>query len=162
MKLKTKQLLAICQIVIGIIAFFILFAPGFVYEGLLKDYNFTVFEQAFGVDSDKNLGAAALGGLDASFGAIIAIALVLAVVVLAILKFVLPKQNKVLNIVIMVCAIVAAILLFCGTTALMINPGADIEVSDLSLKLGAGAIVAAVLCIVNAVVSCLDEFFVKK
>ncbi|MCR5706637.1 MAG: hypothetical protein K6G48_07580 [Acholeplasmatales bacterium] len=155
MKLSKKQLFAICEIVLGVLALVLLFAPALHYEGLLVEYDWSGYEVFFGT----------VDWFDASAGGIITFILLLVIVCAGVLKFFMPKQMKIFNFIIIVCGVLAGIFLFMGCTDFMANiAGDDVKFSDVKdyYDLGAGAIVSAIFALCAAAVACLDEFFVKK
>lgn len=158
-----SSIVALAQVVLGIVAFCILFAKAIKWElnsGIsfvdnLVNKNVTVEYTGFEAFLGKE------DGFNATFGGIMVVILLAAVVVLALLKIFLPKLSKLFNFIIVAASIVTAIFLFCGTTGLMISID-DVKTSDLNLSLLAGAIVPAIIAIVNAAASLVDVLVLDK
>ncbi len=157
MKLTKKQLVALCQILLAVVAFCMLFVTciTFKYEGILvkTSKSFSGFEAYFGTED----------GFKASAGGVLTVIFLAVIFVLAVLKLVLPKCSKLFNLVIILLAIAAAIFLFSTTTAFMVSVDSDaLTVKDLNPSIGAGAIIGGIISILNACASVFDEFFIKK
>lgn len=157
MKLTKKQIVVLCQIVLSVVAFCMLFLSciSFKYEGVLvkTSKSFSGFEAYFGTED----------GLKASAGGVLTVIFLAVIFVLSVLKLVLPKCSKLFNLVIILLAIAAAIFLFSTTTAFMVSIDSDVvTVKDFNPSIGAGAIIGGILSIINAALSVFDEFFVKK
>lgn len=160
-----KFIFTLIEIAIIVVAF-ILFSGTAVSE---------VLETSIGTKTTNYSGFDAfLGGadkFDVSVGGIIVVILVIAAVALNVLKIFLPKNAKLINIVVAVLVIVAAIFLFAGTTDLMLKFADGKKVADhigslfgqsASLKLGAGSIVSAVLLIISGILTLLEAFVLKR
>lgn len=119
------------------------------------------------------LGGGEQNVFEASLGGILLVILIIAIVTLAVLKIFL-KQQKTLNIVIFALCVVAAVLLFCGTTDFMLKFEDGKKVTDhvgqitlfgqtakWSLDLGPGSIFSAVLVAISGVLAALEAFVLK-
>ncbi len=157
MKLTKKQIVVLCQIVLSVVAFCMLFLSciSFKYEGILvkTSTSFSGFEAYLGTED----------GLKASAGGVLTVIFLAVIFVLSVLKLVLPKCSKLFNLVIILLAIAAAIFLFSTTTAFMVSVDSDVvTIKDFNPSIGVGAIIGGILSIINAALSVFDEFFVKK
>ncbi len=157
MKLTKKQLVAVCQIALAIFAFCMLFVTcvKFKVDAIIfkTEASYSGFEAYFGTPDE----------LKASAGGVLTVIFLGLIFVLAVLKLIFPKFGKLVNLVIILLGIAATIFLFSSTTTFMINLDSEyVTLKNLNPTLGAGAIVAAIITIVNVAGSILDEFFIKK
>lgn len=167
MKITKKTIFAFVEVGLFVTAILMLFAPAvrITYEDLLGHSHadeISCFQVAFGSDEWY---------LSFSFVAFLAFLFLVAGAVLACLKiFVIKdaKAQKIVNIIILVLGIVAAICYFSSKTGLMINPkGDDVKASDVAdafegWNLGVGAIFAAILALAGGAVACVDQFVIKE
>ncbi len=148
----TSAIVAIAQVALAVVAFCMLFAKAVkwsVISGIEKKYS--GFEAFLGKED----------GFNATFGGVMVVILLIAVAVLALLKIFLPKMSKLFNFIIVAASVVTAVFLFCGTTGLMIDM--DIfKTSDLNLSLMVGAIIPAIIAILNAGASLVDVLVLDK
>ena len=151
-----KQLVLCCQVLLAVIAFFLLFAPG-INWGSTAISGFQVF---FGYTEKGNYVSVTYSG--ASFGGIMTFIFMIAIIALPIvINFIKDKKIKmILNVILATLAIIVAISLFLGTTGYMFNyTFTDSRPTNLSL--GAGFIVDAILFIIIAAGAALNEFVLK-
>jgi len=165
MNFKKKFMFTLIEIALVVIAFILFSGTAVSYVAKTTLGTFTTNYSGF----ESFLGSSDV--FDVSVGGIIVVILVVAAVALNVVKMLMPKNAKVLNLVIAALAIVAAVFLFCGTTDLMLNFENGKKVADmtgsafgqsLSLKLGAGSIVSALLLIVTGVLTLLEAFVLKR
>lgn len=158
-----KNLFMLLEVALLVLAaIFVISMPQFVVEtkimGLSNTVKYAGKDVIFG-NSDK--------GTEFCFMNFLALLLVAAAAVLAVLKILMPKNAKLLNLIIVVCAIVAAVLLFMGTTDMMatFKHGKLSDVKDVpgtTVKLGVGYILGGIAAACGGVLACLESFVFKK
>lgn len=157
MKVSVKQLFAICEVVLAVLALVLLFAPVLKLElyGFKLDWNgFEVFFGTGKVEGEKAFEASVCG--------IITIVLLVVAIVAAVLKFVLKGKNFILNIVLLVSAVVAGILLFMTCTPVMTNfDGVKFKDVKDFLDLGVGAILGGIFAVLAGAAACVEQFLLK-
>lgn len=161
MKFTMKNIFAIAQAVLALVAIFVMFAPAVIITTDLilttAQTELTGFQAWLGATIESNEYFTLQ--IDASFGGVFTL-IVLILLVLAPVAKIFVKDAKIkmiVNVAICVLAIVAAIFLFCGTTQLMVN-------TDEALKgasLGAGAIVPAIVMILVGASAAVEQFVLK-
>lgn len=156
MKFTKTNIVRIAQAALALIALLLFFAPALTYKIPYTDkvVNFSGFQAWLGADVEVVSGLSFNAKL--TFGGVLAIILVIVAIALPVTcLFVKKDVAKFLNYATIGVAAVAAIFLFCGTTGLMCSFDAS------SYSLGWGAIVAALLLIVEAAGSVATEFVIK-
>lgn len=157
MKVSVKQLFAICEIVLAVLALVLLFAPVLKIELYGVNFDWNGYEVFFG--TGKVAGEKAF---DVSVCGIITIVLLVVAIVAAVLKFVLKGKNLILNIVLLVSAVVAGILLFMTCTPVMTNFN-GVKFNDIKdyLDLGVGAILGGIFAVLAGAAACVEQFLLK-
>ncbi len=153
MQFTKTNILKIAQAVLALVALLLFFAPALSADVFGKTINLSGFQAWLG--GEINVAGIAINA-ELTFGGVLAVILVIAAIALPVVKlFVKEEVVKFLDFAIMGVAVVAAIFLFCGTTGLMCSFDAS------GYGLGFGAIIAAILLIVEAVASVLLQFVIK-
>lgn len=157
MKVSVKQLFAICEIVLAVLALVLLFAPVLEINifGFKTDFNgFEVFFGTGKLEGEKVFEASVCG--------IITLVLLVVAIVAAVLKFVLKGKNFILNIVLLVSAVVAGVLLFMTCTPVMTNfDGVKFKDVKDYLDLGVGAILGGIFAVLAGAAACVEQFLLK-
>lgn len=154
-----KKIISLAQIVLGALAVVMIFLP-FLKAG---DETVNGLKVIFGSEDY---------GLKFSFMGLVLLLLVVAIVVLPVIKFLKPEKAKLLNIITLVCAVVAAILFFCActsfVTSLDISDDVPSEWKDEMVKqffealdLGIGAILGGIVAILSGAAAAVDAFVIK-
>lgn len=157
MKVSVKQLFAICEVVLVVLALVLLFAPVLKINifGFKADFNgYEVFFGTGKVQGEKVFEASVCG--------IITLVLLVVAIVAAALKFVLKGKSLILNVVLIASAVVAGILLFMTCTPVMTNFD-GIKFKDLKdyLDLGVGAILGGIFAVLAGAAACVEQFLLK-
>lgn len=155
MKFTKTNIVRIAQAVLGLVALLLLFAPALTYTipYVNKVVNLSGFQAWLG----GNVEVAGYSvNAELTFGGVLALILVIVAIALPVVSLFVKKDvAKFLSYATIGVAVVAAIFLFCGTTGLMCSFDAS------AYSLGWGAIVAAILLIVEAAGSAVIEFVIK-
>lgn len=155
MKFTKTNIVRIAQAVLGLVALLLLFAPALTYTipYVNKVVNLSGFQAWLG----GNVEVAGYSvNAELTFGGVLALILVIVAIALPVVSLFVKKDvAKFLSYATICVAVVAAIFLFCGTTGLMCSFDAS------AYSLGWGAIVAAILLIVEAAGSAVIEFVIK-
>ncbi len=155
MKFTKTNIVRIAQAVLGLVALLLLFAPALTYTipYVNKVVNLSGFQAWLGGNIDV---AGYSVNNELTFGGVLALILVIDAIALPVVSLFVKKDiAKFLSYATIGVAVVAAIFLFCGTTGLMCSFDAS------AYSLGWGAIVAAILLIVEAAASAVIEFVIK-
>lgn len=100
---------------------------------------------------------------DVSPAGILIVILLVVALVLAVLKMVMPKQAKILNIALLVVAVLAGVFFLAGVS--MLKP-AHLTLAQakkiLNVKLMYGVFLGAICSIVSGVLACCEAFVLKK
>lgn len=160
-KFGLGKILACVAAVLGLVAFFMMFAPAAKYEVLKQTETYSGANLAFGYTA-KVAGSGTAQVWKFSFMNFLTYVLVIVGIVFAVLSL-LGKLGKISAIVAAVCFLVAGIFYFC---AIPFSVSA-IENAELAkkakegLSLGAGAIVGGIFAIISALASCATLFVGK-
>lgn len=155
MKFTKTNIVRIAQAVLGLVALLLLFAPALSVTVLGQEVTYSGFQAWLGAELGK-LGSNSISN-DLTFGGVLALILIVAAVALPLVSLFVKKDVvKFLNYITLGVALVAAIFLFCGTTGLMCSFDAS------GFGLGWGAIVGAILLIVEAAGSAVIQFVIKE
>lgn len=155
-ELTKKTIVLCCQLLLAVVAFFLLFAPGIKWG----DTGINGFQVFFGYTAKGSVISVTYSG--ASFGGIVSFIFMIAIIVLPVAIFFIKndKIKMILNIVLAVLALIVAIFLFLGTTGLMFNWTLSSD-RPTNLSLGAGFIVDAILFIIIAAGAVVNQFVLK-
>ena len=153
-----KKIISLAQIALGALALIMVFLP-FLKAG---DETVNGLKVIFGSEDY---------GLKFSFMGLVLFLLVIAIIVLPVIKFLKPEKAKLLNIITLVCAVVAAILFFCACTSFVTSldtDGVPAEWKDELVKqffealdLGIGAILGGIIAILSGAAAAVDTFVIK-
>lgn len=168
-----KFLFTLVELTLMVVAFILFAGTAVVYEGKYKvlgkttttSKSFSGFDAFFG-KSDT---------FDVSVGGVIVAVLVVIVVALAVLKIFASSKSKMINIAMLALCVVIAVMLFAGTTDLMLKFADGEKVAkhvgtlsafgqsaEWSLKLGAGTIISGILVVISGVLAAMEAFVIKK
>ena len=163
MKLTKKGMISLCICVLALVSIVLMFAP---YVSISAKYgdgssSYSGFEVAFG-SSDK--------GLAFSFFPFLVFIFFIAIMCLALLTVCLKGKNaRLFNLLILIIAVIAAILLFCAAAHGFMWSYSGEHASTLydaakqlsNFGPGIGAIISAVLMIVCGLGAVANEFVIK-
>lgn len=161
-KFGLGKILACVAAVLGLVAFFMMFAPAATYKVLNTTESYSGSQLAFGAKAESGFGTASAEVLKFSFMNFLTYLLVIVGIVFTVLAF-LGKLGNISAIVAAVCFLVAGIFFFCAVPFCV----PAVENADLAkkakeaLSLGAGAIVGGIFSIIAALASCATLFVGK-
>lgn len=163
-KFGLGKILACVAAVLGLVAFFMMFAPSATYEVLKGTNSYSGAQLAFGYTAkvESGIGTTSNAILKFSFMNFLTYLLVIVGIVFAVLTF-LGKLGKISPIVAAACFLIAGIFFFCAVPFCV----PAVENANLAskfketLSLGAGAIVGGIFAIISAIASCATLFVGK-
>lgn len=165
-KFGLGKILACVAAVFGLVAVFMMFAPGATYKVLNGTDSYSGAQLAFGYTAKADagiLGTASTEVFKFSFMNFLTYLLALVGIVFVVLAF-FGKLGKISPVVAAVCFLVAGIFFFCVIP--FCSPAAKnadvVKATKDALSLGAGAIVGGVFSIIAALASCATLFVNKK
>ena len=158
-----KKTMGLVALICSVVAVVCIFLPWLKYEisafGQTETESYNGFAVAFGSED---------AGLKFSFMGLVIVLLLVATLALAVVKFIKKDAPAVLDLVLIVCAVVAGILLFCTKTSMISVLDVESDYKDLAYEsfnaianLGWGAIVGGIASILAGVAGAVAKFVCK-